>query len=278
MNELLYDAPVGTSDFIEIFNRADHAIDISTLKLAETSSLSSLPVGTIYNLTQEHRLIFPGEVMAFTEKKEAILDHYPSTDNYRLLSIEDLPDFNTEEGGAVLFTSDGKEVDWFPYQSSMQFPLLRDSKGVSLERLSAYGNSADPALWHSAASVCGYATPGVPNSQRLDALLDEGKNVSLSPLVISPDNNGKDDEMEIQFHFKNPGNMLSCMIFNEGGFLCRSLLNSQLMGNDGCLIWDGTDDDHQPVPQGRYVVFAEYYTLSGTVRHDKLPCGVVYMK
>ena len=152
----------------------------------------------------------------------------------------------------------------------MHFPLAADTKGVSLERLSADAPSQNYFNWHSAAADAGYATPGSANSQQLREV-DLGSNWTLSPEVFSPDNDGSDDVAVIRYDLPGPGYVADIIIYNAAGRVVKTLITKSLLTSSGIITWDGTDEQHQRAPVGVYIVYASIFDLQGKVRTWKRP-------
>ncbi|MFM2207052.1 MAG: hypothetical protein RL213_1027 [Bacteroidota bacterium] len=273
INELLYDAVDGISDFIELLNRSGKVIDLINLSVAETDFLFTAASGAAMPLIRSHRLIFPGETIAWTEQVPALRSAYASHDKYRLIACPDLPDFNADRGGVLLISASGDTIDRMRYSSEWHYPLLSDDKGISLERIDAGLNSMQRETWHSAATTCGGATPGRANSQAA-AVGEYSSELEPESRVFTPNNDGRNDQLVIRYRFPDPGRLLNVRIFSESGRMVRALVNNSLAGNEGVIVWDGTDDSGFPAIPGRYVLFAETLSLTGEVRRYKQGCGV----
>jgi hypothetical protein len=130
----------------------------------------------------------------------------------------------------------------------------------------------DPDNWFSAASTVGYATPAYRNSHFSEGLLSG--EVSLDPEVFSPDQDGYNDLLTIQYQFSDPGFLGNVHIFDAEGRLVRHLVNNELLSSEGFFTWDGTGDDELKVRIGIYIVWFEVFDLSGRVQHFRLKCVV----
>lgn len=275
INEVLFDAAEGTSDFVELVNRSSEVVNLQNVMIAETAFESQTISGTAKVLTREQRLLFPGELFLFSEDERGLQKYYPENSPPRMQYVEELPDFNSTEGGLLLIGSGGEILDRMQYASEWHYPLLTETKGVSLERTTIIGDGMDRSTWHSASGVAGYATPGKANSQRYESGELKGE-VRVDPIVFSPGNDGNADVMILSFRFPDPGRMVACRIFSSTGSLVRFLVNNELIGNDGVFSWDGTDDNNRLVLAGRYIVFMETISMSGQVNRYRIGCGVVY--
>jgi hypothetical protein len=122
--------------------------------------------------------------------------------------------------------------------------------------------------WHSAATAVGYGTPTYKNSQYH---LTEGLNgeIRLSPEIFSPDNDGQDDFVTLDYHFPAPGYIANITIFNSMGRPVRYLQKNALCGTTGSFHWDGLQEKNQPLAVGVYIIFTEIFNLKGIKKQFK---------
>ena len=175
---------------------------------------------------------------------------------------------NNTAGSIALALKTGEIIDRFSYTSDMQYPLLTSSKGVSLERISPERPASDRSNWHSAAVSAGFATPAFKNSQ-YGIAPDDGNEISLSPGIFSPDNDGHDDYLSIAYMFSTSGYNSTVTIFDASGHLVRNLVTNELCGTSGAWTWDGINNRREKAPIGRYIVFVEVFDLQGNVKKFK---------
>lgn len=263
VSEMLFNPPEGGSDFVEIVNRSGKVIDLMNVRIAEADHDDPSQVTSSKVISGETRLIFPGELLAVSEDPDFLTGYYPQHDRFAMLQVDDIPDFNSTEGAILIIDANGNLQDRVVYTDQLHYPLIRDAKGISLERLSGDQPSEDPANWHSAAANTGFATPGKINSQRYEpAVINDGE-ISISPLVFSPDNDGYDDVTALHYSFPEPGHVASCHVFSEDGRVIKNIVNNMLLGNEGVLFWDGLSEDGLLVPEGRYVFLLETFKTDG---------------
>jgi hypothetical protein len=158
--------------------------------------------------------------------------------------------------------SQGNELDVFSYRDDYHFPLLSNRQGVSLERIDPALPSMDRANWHSAATDAGYGTPGYINSQfrKSDPVAGE---IHINPLTFSPDQDGHDDQLTIQYKFPAPGYTCSVIIFDHAGRPVRYLVRNNLCGTNGFFRWNGLDEKTRNLPAGIYYLVTEIFNLEG---------------
>jgi flagellar hook assembly protein FlgD len=153
----------------------------------------------------------------------------------------------------------------------MQFPLLNVTKGVSLERIDFNRATGDKTNWHSASEAVGFATPGYKNSQYNDAKETDNE-IAISPEIFSPDEDGMNDVVSINYHFSTPGYVANVTIYDSKGRLIKNLIRNELLGINGTFSWDGITEDREKARIGIYIIFTEVFDVSGNVKHYKNTC------
>jgi hypothetical protein len=182
-----------------------------------------------------------------------------------------LPTYSNDEGVVILISKANEVSDRFDYDADMHFPLLTDDKGVSLERLDFDRETNDYTNWHSAAENIGFATPGYENSQHQPA--DEPNNtLGVDPEIFSPDQDGYNDLLNISYELPEPGYVGTILIYDSKGRLARRLMNNELLGPDGTISWDGTNDLNEKSRIGIYIIFFSAYSTGGDVIKEKVTC------
>ena len=137
-----------------------------------------------------------------------------------------------------------------------------------LFRSSPERTSNDATNWHSASEAVGFATPGYKNSQFGITITDENE-ITLSPDIFSPDNDGYNDNLTIAYSFGASGNNISITIFDATGRLIRNLVDHEICGTSGAYTWDGITNERAKALIGRYIVFVEIFDLDGNVKKFK---------
>jgi hypothetical protein len=266
INEILFNPHVNGSDFVELLNTSTNSVCIRNLSIANgylnTDSENEIA-------TTEGRIILPHEFIVFTEDGTDLVALYPSIQSKNIIRVNALPAFNNASGTCVIYSNQNEIIDEFNYTESMHFQLLSSFEGVSLERLSPELPTTQESNWHSASEACGYATPGMENSQIISVENMDG-NFSLSTQIFSPDNDGLEDV--IQFHYSNlkSGSVGNLTIYNERGIRVKRLIRNEYLGMEGNAIWDGLSDEGEPLEIGIYIATFEAFNQDGIqVRHKR---------
>ena len=96
--------------------------------------------------------------------------------------------------------------------------------------------------------------------------------IAIEPEIFSPDNDGVDDRLMINFKLKEDGYLVSVRIFNSLGKEVRKLATNVNLANDDSLFWDGLGSRKMRAPIGVYLIYIELFNLDGEVRTYKMPC------
>jgi hypothetical protein len=269
ISEIMFNPITGKSEFLEIFNYSSKTFDLSQLMIAEIDKQSGgmTSFTTIY---KTHMLFFPGEFIVLTKDKLKFLSEY-SNARGTILGITDLFSFDDEQGTILIMDKWLQIIDEFAYNDEMHFKLLSSTEGVSLERISYERPSNDEGNWHSAAENAGFCTPGYENSQLVYTNNQDIK-IGVEPEIFTPDNDGREDFVNICYSFDQPGNVLSIWIFDPMGRIIRQLSSNLLVGTFGCVTWDGTDDKGQRARMGIYLIYVRLFDMEGRGRQIKKSC------
>lgn len=268
INEILSNPEKDGERFIELYNRSDKILDYRGIILTSYDTLSA-ELTDAATITEDGFLAFPGDYTVVTIDPPDIKKRYftPNPDSF--IKLSRMPSYGNDEGIVVIAKrSDQSVVDMVKYSKDMQFALLNSTDGVSLERIDPLVASDNKQNWHSAGSACGFATPGYRNSQYFDPE-KTGNNITISPEIFTPDNDGQSDIVIVQIHPESPGFMGSITIFDSRGRLVRQLIRNQLLSDHDFFSWDGTDSNGKKSLIGIYLLYCELINPDGKVRHLK---------
>ncbi|MEN9942951.1 MAG: hypothetical protein RLZZ91_952 [Bacteroidota bacterium] len=266
INEILFNPYTNGSDFVELLNTSSNAVCIQNLSIANGYLNTGSENETA---TLEGRIVLPHGFIVFTEDGTDLVALYPSIQSKNTVRVNTLPAFNNASGTCVIYSNLNEIIDELNYAESMHFQLLSSFEGVSLERLSPDLPTTQESNWHSASEDCGYATPGLENSQIISIENMDG-DFSLSSQIFSPDNDGLDDV--IQFHYSNlkSGSVGNLTIYNERGIRVKRLVRNEYLGSEGNAIWDGLSDEGAPLEIGIYIATFEAFNEDGIqVKHKR---------
>ena len=253
VNEILFNPKPGGTDYAEFYNRSKKIFNLKNAFIANRNSTGI--ISSVTRFTNEDYLFFPGDYMVVTADPVIVQRDYFSPDPYAFLRVSSMPSFNDDAGDIVLLNEQGMIIDELVYSEKWHFPLITEPEGVSLERINP-GAETVQKNFHSAATDVGYGTPGYKNSQYRSDEAAAGT-IKITPEIISPDNDGRDDFATIQYEFPEPGYVANISIFDGSGRLVRNLERSALCGIKGFYRWDGLGEKQQRLASGIYIIYAE---------------------
>ncbi|HLO37636.1 MAG TPA: lamin tail domain-containing protein [Lacibacter sp.] len=266
INEILFNPTTDGTDYVEIYNRSNKIINLKTLLLANRSSAGVL--ANMRALTTTDRVMFPGEYLVLSEDEAIVTRQFTAKNLSAFLNISSMPSYSDDKGNVVLSDNAGLVIDELAYDDKWHFPLISNSEGVALERIDPNAATQNKDNWHSAAKDVGYGTPTYQNSQfRLD--LQVQGDVTVTPEVFSPDNDGTDDFLTITYRFPETGYVMNITVFDAGGRPVKALQRNAICSQQGNFRWDGLNDKLQQLPLGPYVIFSEVFNLQGKVKRFK---------
>jgi len=268
INEILFD-PVSTCvDYVELYNNSDLTFDLKNMYLGVVTESFPSPPDTVMRLiTSESYLLEPQNYVLLSSDGNAVALYYEveNTDNF--ITMSSFPSYPNGGGQAILTTDDMSIIDKMNFSEKMHYPLLKITKGVSLERVSPDLASTDASNWHSGSSATNYGTPGYENSvyRKIETNAD---NVNVEPKTFSPDNDGYNDVCVISINNAEAATV-NVRILNSLGAEVRHLVKSELSGSGCSAVWDGLDNSGNRVQTGIYIIYAEWFMSDGSVSRTK---------
>ncbi|HNW97608.1 MAG TPA: lamin tail domain-containing protein [Bacteroidales bacterium] len=268
INEILSNPKDDGVDYVELYNRSSKVIDLKNFILSSYDTIAS-SLENIENISDEGYLLFPSEYVVLTSNPAKVKEQYYTPNPNNFISMLSFPTYNNDDGTVVLALKNQSEIiDMVKYSTDMIYPLLNSSEGVSLERINFERPSNDKTNWHSASETVGFGTPAYKNSQSSENIFSD-EQITISPEIFSPDNDGYNDILNINYNFDKPGYMANISIYDTNGRLIRNLINNVLLGTSGSFSWDGITDENEKARIGMYIIYFEVFDLNGNVKHYK---------
>jgi len=268
ISEILFNPRPDGLDFVEIYNNSGSDFDLKELSIATTKGADSLV--SIKPISPTQLLLKPKQYLVLSIDPDNIKKEYHTENPDAFLKMVSMPSFN-DDAGTVVLLSGSARIDQFNYSAKMHFGLIKDAEGVSLERVSFNRPTAENGNFRSAASSVGFATPGYKNSQNLDEP-NKVEEVSLSSKSFSPDNDGFEDALTINYNFKEAGLVANASIYNAQGVLVKRLVKNSTLANEGSIYWDGLDENSNKAKVGIYIVYMDVFDLKGNTKKFKKSC------
>ncbi|MDR1739594.1 MAG: gliding motility-associated C-terminal domain-containing protein [Bacteroidales bacterium] len=253
-SEILFDVETGESKFIEIYNDSDSIIALSTLAFAIENKTGY----RLYPLTDN--LLQPNSYAAFAQDPESLSNKYTSCIE-NIFQSQTFPTLNASEGTLYLCRiQDTIILEKLYYSKDFHHILLPQAKGVSLERIRFDIPSLTVENWHSASLSCGYATPGCPNSQenKHENKHQENDNAfSISPELITPNNDGLNDYTEISWNLPLNGYVATIKVFDDYGREVSTLKKSEIIAPQDQILYHAKDSKGNTLRKGIYIIMFE---------------------
>ncbi|MEB2780823.1 lamin tail domain-containing protein [Algoriphagus sp. C2-6-M1] len=263
INELLFNPKIGSPKFVELINVTDNYLEVKQWKLANLDN--SGEIDQVKLLSETSLIISPQGFLAITTNPAMLKLDFSKSAYGEFAKIATLPSYPIAGGTVVLLDSSGTIAESFTYSEDLHHPLLRDPKGVSLERHSTGSPASLAANWHSTSSIEEYATPGRRNSQVISAEFT-GDLIQIDPEIFDPEGSNGNTFTSIRYAIAQPGWVGSFRIYSTAGQLVQSLAQNEVLGTSGLVTWTGTDSQGKIVRPGYYILLVELYDLSGQVR------------
>lgn len=267
INEVLFNPFTGSREFVEVYNKSDKVISLTGWQLANKDDDE---VANEKIITLDPIVMMPGDFMVMTRDTASVQNEYPAAVKGNFIEMESVPSYTNTEGTVYVLNSLNEVIDSFSYHEDMHFPVIRDPKGKSLERISPERASDDETNWQTAAEKVGFATPGYENSQRFDA--NYTGTVTTEPEIFSPNNDGVDDVLNINYTFENGGNVANIEVYDAAGRMIKSIKQNEYLGTQGTYSWDGRTEKGEKARVGHYVILFKIFNEAGDTEVYKATC------
>lgn len=270
INELLYNPPTGVRDFIELKNTTGNRY----FRFSDLLIYHRRSNGTEATIRPSlNRIIAPEDLLTFGRETRLLHSAY-DVENPFLLQDIDLPAIDNNRGSIVLSSFHPNEVvylDSIAYSENLHDPLLRNRRGISLERTDPGLAPSVPAAWYSAATITGGATPTAENSQkRLPPEEQSDDYFFLASRTFSPDGDGFEDFLQLEYRIDRPGYVANIKVFDMNGNLVRNLIRNKSLGTEGVILWRGENDRGEKARVGIYVILVELHNIEGNRKRQRL--------
>jgi len=273
-NEVMFENPDNSLEYLEIYNKSDKVLDVSGLVFTTRKTDGTLNTG---NDIPGQTLLLPQGYLALCSDAEKVRNYHacPAESNVMTTAWSSL----NNESATLVLTNQLKDTiyDELTYSNKWHHILVRNPKGVALERINSQLPTQSAETWHSAGSEVIYGTPGYRNSQYRDVSSEEltDKFVWVEPESFTPDNDGVDDVCLIHYKTENSGFVANAIILNAVGVKVYQLASNILLSGEGFLSWDGRTSVGKNANVGIYVLYFEMFNAeTGVRKKKKLPIVV----
>ncbi len=254
INEIMFEPDSNNSEFIEFYNKSDQFVEVANW-LIEDEAKNESPISNT-------SLSIPPDSYFLVAADSSILLTYPELNNFdKLIIINRDLSLNNSEDLIILYDAFGETIDSVFYNSDWHNKNILTTSNKSLERINPEIRSSDKNNWSTSTASAG-ATPGEENSIFVKSEDSESK-VSINPNPFSPDGDGFEDFTIINYKLPQEISSIQIKVFDSQGRKVRSIAENNLWGNEGSIIFDGFNDDGQPLKIGIYILLIEVSDGSG---------------
>ena len=257
INEIMFDPMSGQNEWLELFNRSNQSIDPAHWTFSDKPTLSGI---NSFEIHDQPSAIKSGEYMVVAADSSIfkLFQNLSKPDSTTHICILNRPggfSFNNDGDIVILKDLTGQTIDSVAYLQSWHHPDVVDTKGRSLERINPNIDSNDPRNWSTCTNIFG-GTPGKANSI-FTVSVKSNALISISPNPFSPDGDGYEDFCVIRYNLPLMASTINIRIYDVKGRLIRTLVNGEIAGAQGDIVWNGFDDNKQRARIGVYVIFLE---------------------
>lgn len=277
VNEIMFNTAGEAPDFIEVFNPSQKILLLSQISIGK---MSDGVIKSLTPLSNHNRLFFPNDYVVATPDSLKMVSNYNCAEEKWVVGTTSFPPLSDDGECLVLAKTNGEPLESFCFDPEMHHPLLKNPDGISLERIDPRQPANNRGNWQTASASSGYATPTAVNSQYKPLDLEQDNTLSLSPAYFTPDGDGVDDYLMIQYRTEAPGWSATIRIYGATGHMVKTVANNEIMGMEGFWLWNGLDDNNQPVNRGNYIVLLRMFNQEGQQKVIKKSCtlGVAMKK
>ena len=265
ISEILFNPNSGGQDFVELYNTRSEGVQIKGLSIKNRDNGQIKTIGEYY--------VIPAKsYCAISSNINSLIQIYSPPDTARLIENV-LPVFNLDEGNVSIIDISGLILDSFDYHEDLHQQLIdkEDRKGVSLEKIRLLPFTNASSNWHSSAKAGNYATPGYRNSNYI-GVQDIEDMFFIENKVISPNGDAKNDLLILQYQFPSPGFIANISVYSSEGYKVKNLTKNELLGEEGVITWDGSDDNGIRERLGIYIIEGTVFDVNGNVHRVKKDC------
>ncbi|MCM0059532.1 MAG: lamin tail domain-containing protein [Algoriphagus sp.] len=264
LNELLVDPRPGDPKFVEIHNTSSQKyLSLNGWALAMREGEGAPQQVQIFG--EEGQILPAKGFLALSIDPDRLRLTYPQSATGDMMRVKGLPSLPLKGGTLLLLSPGGEVFESLSYREAWHHPLLRTTKGVSLERIAPLIAMTDQGNWHSASSASGYGTPGRKNSIVVDTLGEE-QLLLIDPQVFDPDGSSGPNFVTVRYSLEQAGWVGSFTVYSAAGREVAVLGQQQILGTSGMYSWSGTDGGGRRVRPGYYVLVAQLFDLNGRIK------------
>ncbi len=256
INEVMFEPSLNSVEYVELYNASKSLFDLSNIHIGEP--IDEYSWQSLKRISEGNSFIEPESFRVVTNNCDQLSKNYPNMDRGNCIQTQNIHQLSNEFGSIGIAFDNGTPIDMFFYTSDFHFPLLTETKGVSLERRSYADSTNSSSNWTSASASKNYGTPGNLNSQFIGLQTDNESHLRYDP--ISPNGDGFNDALVIENNTMEPNTVVDVQIFDVEGRLIAYPFNKNIVGYRNQFVWEGINDDGSLIREGIYIVLLKSFT------------------
>jgi len=266
INEIMYDPFIEgeafspQSEYVELYNNSSLNIHLNGWSISDADSADKKIISA------RNAFVAPGGYFVIAADSNHF-QFFGESENSLILGSK-FPRLNNDGDEIYLYSPSETLVDNVTIS-----PSIAGGRGIAAERIDPLSDSQSKSNWLSSVEILG-GTPGKSNSVSKE-IHTSNLQIKLTPNPFSPDGDGYDDLLNIDYRLPSRSVIMDIMIFDSIGRIVRRLLTSTTAGSEGIISWDGLDDRGRTLPIGIYIIYLEATSpTEGKVYSEK---GVVVL-
>ena len=257
VNEIMFETDEGKSEYLELFNISGNPVELGGWFFKESP-------GKTFPVSLGSKILQTNEYFLIAADSSVLMD-FPYLANSENITILNSASLNLSNSADKIIISDifGNTIDSVSYNSDWHNSQIPITKNKSLERINPQMNSNDPSNW----STCVFTEGGSPLKQNsiFTGNVSTDSKMEISPNPFSPDNDGFEDFTVIAYNLTQAVSQIRIRIFDSKGRKVRTLVSNRPTGAKGKIIFDGLDDNGNPLRLGIYIILLEALNPNSTV-------------
>jgi hypothetical protein len=251
-NEFLFDVSEGETEFIELKNTSKKYFQSKDLLLKADSNIED----KYYSLGIRNELIKPESFIVLSKNSRKLIDKFGQGDDKSIwIESSSFPTLNNTSDKLFLYTTELKLIHSDCYHSDWHHYSVEDKKDISLEKLNYSTESCTRSNWLSA-QKSERATPGRENSQFKEKPWSDLEFMES----FHPELDGVDDLWQFSVSWEGSENLITARIYDLEGIEKKVFFSDEVFSVKTKIIWDGLDDNGQPLKKGTYIFYLENYS------------------
>ena len=167
LNEVMFENPLNSLEYIEIYNKSDKLLDVSGLVLTTRKTDGTLNTGS---KVPQKTLMLPHAYLALCAKADSVRNYHHCPTEANILTTSSWYSLNNTGSTLVLANAVKDTIyDELTYNTKWHNSWVTNPKGISLERSGPDLLTQNQFSWHSCISTpTNNGTPGFANSVYVD--------------------------------------------------------------------------------------------------------------